>query len=75
MATGSNHLLKLHRRAIFASSQRRRSSDVHSHAPYFSLFMIGSLFINEQTVWQAVDDQRGTSLDLATLSMKALAAF
>jgi len=47
MAAGSNHLLKLHRsRAIFRISRRRRSLDVHSRALYFSLFMIGSLFIN-----------------------------
>jgi hypothetical protein len=35
--------------------------------------MIGSLFICAQTVGQAIFDQRGTSLDFATLSMKALA--
>ncbi len=50
------------------------SSDVYSHAVYFSMFMLGTLLANEQSFWQEVDRQRWISLGVATLSLAVLAA-
>lgn len=50
------------------------SSDFYSHAVYFSMFMAGSLLVNEQSFWREVDRQRWMSLCLATLSLTVLAA-
>lgn len=50
------------------------SSDLYSHALYFSMFMLGSLLVNEQSFWREIDRQRWVSLGLAVLSLTMLAA-
>ncbi|KRB53063.1 hypothetical protein ASE04_07535 [Rhizobium sp. Root708] len=66
-------LLRLCLYPIFGETLVIRS-DLYSHALYFSMFMVGSLLVNERSFWQEVDRQRWVSLGLATLSMTALAA-
>jgi glucans biosynthesis protein C len=50
------------------------STDLYAHAVYFSMFMAGSLLVNEQNFWQEVGRLRWVSLGLAALSLVALAA-
>jgi len=50
------------------------TTDFYSHAVYCSMFMVGSLLINERSFWREVDDQRWISLCTAAMSLSALAA-
>lgn len=51
------------------------TTDFYAHAVYFSMFMAGSLLVNEKGFWQEVDRQRWTSLAVAILSLLVLTGF
>ena len=49
------------------------TNDPYAHILYFSMFMAGSLLMNEQSFWREIDRQRWVSCALAVLSFLALA--
>jgi peptidoglycan/LPS O-acetylase OafA/YrhL len=51
------------------------ATDFYAHALYFSMFMAGSLLVNEKGFWQEIDRQRWISLAVAILSLLALTGF
>lgn len=51
------------------------TTDFYAHALYFSMFMAGSLLVNEKGFWQEIDRQRWISLAVAALSLLLLTGF
>lgn len=47
-------------------------NDFYSHALYFSMFMAGSLLVNQPQFWSEIDRQRWVSLGLAVASLLAI---
>lgn len=47
-------------------------NDVYAHALYFSMFMAGSLLVNQPQFWSEIDRQRWVSLGLAAASLLAI---
>jgi hypothetical protein len=50
------------------------TTDFYSHAVYCSMFLTGSLLVNECSFWREVDRQRWISLCTAAISLATLAA-
>lgn len=49
------------------------TNDPYAHILYFSMFMAGSLLMNEQSFWREIDRQRWVSCALAFISFLAMA--
>jgi glucans biosynthesis protein C len=49
------------------------SNDFYAHTLYFSMFVAGSLLMNQSRFWQEIDKQRWISLGLAAFCFAALA--